>query len=100
MDQQGTDRTDVCFVELQETLDGCTALIFQRPEDPLMDGETAEAIALCEESSSGCIIWKRGKSAKEDAIAGLIARRKNAVPCYFGSALKLHGCTGAAGCPA
>lgn len=53
-----------------------------------MDGETAEAIALCEESLLEQYL-ETGEIRKEDA-ARMIARRK-IFPCYFGSALKLQG---------
>lgn len=86
MDQQGTDRTSL-LLELQKKLDE-HCIDFSAAEDPLMDGETAEAIALCEESLLEQYL-ETGKIRKEDA-ARMIARRK-IFPCYFGSALKLQG---------
>lgn len=86
MDQQGTDRTSL-LLELQKKLDE-HCIDFSAAEDPLMDGETAEAIALCEESLLEQYL-ETGEIRKEDA-ARMIARRK-IFPCYFGSALKLQG---------
>ena len=86
MDQQGTDRTSL-LLELQKKLDE-HCIDFSAAEDPLMDGETAEAIALCEESFLEQYL-ETGEIRKEDA-ARMIARRK-IFPCYFGSALKLQG---------
>ena len=86
MDQQGTDRTSL-LLELQKKLDE-HCIDFSAAEDPLMDGETAEAIALCEESLLEQYL-EMGEIRKEDA-ARMIARRK-IFPCYFGSALKLQG---------
>ena len=85
MDQQGTDRTSL-LLELQKKLD--EHCIDFSAADPLMDGETAEAIALCEESLLEQYL-ETGEIRKEDA-ARMIARRK-IFPCYFGSALKLQG---------
>ncbi len=86
MDQQGTDRMSL-LLELQKKLDE-HCIDFSAAEDPLMDGETAEAIALCEESLLEQYL-ETGEIRKEDA-ARMIARRK-IFPCYFGSALKLQG---------
>ena len=86
MDQQGTDRTSL-LLELQKKLDE-HCIDFSAAEDPLTDGETAEAIALCEESLLEQYL-ETGGIRKEDA-AQMIARRK-IFPCYFGSALKLQG---------
>ena len=86
MDQQGTDRPSL-LLELQKKLDE-HCIDFSAAEDPLMDGETAEAIALCEESLLEQYL-ETGEIRKEDA-ARMIARRK-IFPCYFGSALKLQG---------
>lgn len=86
MDQQGTDRTSL-LLELQKKLDE-HCIDFSAAEDPLMDGETAEAIALCEESLLEQYL-ETGEIRKEDAMR-MIARRK-IFPCYFGSALKLQG---------
>ena len=86
MDQQGTDRTSL-LLELQKKLDE-HCIDFSAAEDPLMDGETAEAIALCEESLLEQYL-ETGEIRNEDA-ARMIARRK-IFPCYFGSALKLQG---------
>ena len=86
MDQPGTDRTSL-LLELQKKLDE-HCIDFSAAEDPLMDGETAEAIALCEESLLEQYL-ETGGIRKEDA-AQMIARRK-IFPCYFGSALKLQG---------
>ena len=86
MDQQGTDRTSL-LLELQKKLDE-HCIDFSAADDPLSDGETAEAIALCEESLLEQYL-ETGKIRKEDA-ARMIARRK-IFPCYFGSALKLQG---------
>lgn len=86
MDQQGTDRTSL-LLELQKKLDE-HCIDFSAADDPLMDGETAEAIALCEESLLEQYL-ETGEIRKEDA-ARMIARRK-IFPCYFGSALKLQG---------
>ena len=86
MDQQGTDRTSL-LLELQKKLDE-HCIDFSAAEDPLMDGETADAIALCEESLLEQYL-ETGEIRKEDA-ARMIARRK-IFPCYFGSALKLQG---------
>ena len=86
MDQQGTDRTSL-LLELQKKLDE-HCIDFSAADDPLSDGETAEAIALCEESLLEQYL-ETGEIRKEDA-ARMIARRK-IFPCYFGSALKLQG---------
>lgn len=86
MDQQGTDRTSL-LLELQKKLDE-HCIDFSAADDPLSDGETAEAIALCEESLLEQYL-ETGEIRKEDA-ARMIARRK-LFPCYFGSALKLQG---------
>ena len=86
MDQQGTDRTSL-LLELQKKLDE-HCIDFSAAGDPLTDGETAEAIALCEESLLEQYL-ETGEIRKEDA-ARMIARRK-IFPCYFGSALKLQG---------
>lgn len=86
MDQPGTDRTSL-LLELQKKLDE-HCIDFSAAEDPLTDGETAEAIALCEESLLEQYL-ETGEIRKEDA-ARMIARRK-IFPCYFGSALKLQG---------
>lgn len=86
MDQQGTDRTSL-LLELQKKLDE-HCIDFSAAGDPLTDGETAEAIALCEESLLEQYL-ETGGIRKEDA-AQMIARRK-IFPCYFGSALKLQG---------
>ena len=86
MDQQGTDRTSL-LLELQKKLDE-HCIDFSAADDPLSDGETAEAIALCEESILEQYL-ETGEIRKEDA-ARMIARRK-IFPCYFGSALKLQG---------
>lgn len=86
MDQQGTDRTSL-LLELQKKLDE-HCIDFSAADDPLTDGETAEAIALCEESLLEQYL-ETGEIRKEDA-ARMIARRK-IFPCYFGSALKLQG---------
>lgn len=86
MDQQGTDRMSL-LLELQKKLDE-HCIDFSAAEDPLMDDETAEAIALCEESLLEQYL-ETGEIRKEDA-ARMIARRK-IFPCYFGSALKLQG---------
>ena len=86
MDQPGTDRTSL-LLELQKKLDE-HCIDFSATEDPLSDGETAEAIALCEESLLEQYL-ETGEIRKEDA-ARMIARRK-IFPCYFGSALKLQG---------
>ena len=86
MDQQGTDRTSL-LLELQKKLDE-HCIDFSAAGDPLTDGETAEAIALCEESLLEQYL-ETGEIRKEDA-AQMIARRK-IFPCYFGSALKLQG---------
>lgn len=86
MDQPGTDRTSL-LLELQKKLDE-HCIDFSAAGDPLTDGETAEAIALCEESLLEQYL-ETGEIRKEDA-ARMIARRK-IFPCYFGSALKLQG---------
>lgn len=86
MDQQGTDRTSL-LLELQKKLDE-HCIDFSAADDPLSDGETAEAIALCEESLLEQYL-ETGEIRKEDATR-MIARRK-IFPCYFGSALKLQG---------
>ena len=86
MDQQGTDRTSL-LLELQKKLDE-HCIDFSAADDPLSDGYTAEAIALCEESLLEQYL-ETGEIRKEDA-ARMIARRK-IFPCYFGSALKLQG---------
>ena len=86
MDQPGTDRASL-LLELQKKLDE-HCIDFSAAEDPLTDGETAEAIALCEESLLEQYL-ETGEIRKEDA-ARMIARRK-IFPCYFGSALKLQG---------
>lgn len=86
MDQPGTDRTSL-LLELQKKLDE-HCIDFSAADDPLSDGETAEAIALCEESLLEQYL-ETGEIRKEDA-ARMIARRK-IFPCYFGSALKLQG---------
>ena len=86
MDQPGTDRTSL-LLELQKKLDE-HCIDFSAADDPLSDGETAEAIALCEESLLEQYL-ETGEIRKEDA-ARMIAWRK-IFPCYFGSALKLQG---------
>lgn len=86
MDQPGTDRASL-LLEVQKKLDE-HCIDFSVAEDPLSDGETAEAIALCEESLLEQYL-ETGEIRKEDA-ARMIARRK-IFPCYFGSALKLQG---------
>lgn len=86
MDQPGTDRTSL-LLELQKKLDE-HCIDFSAADDPLSDPETAEALALCEESLLEQYL-ETGKIRKEDA-ARMIARRK-IFPCYFGSALKLQG---------
>ncbi len=86
MDQPGTDRASL-LLEVQKKLDE-HCIDFSVAEDPLSDGETAEAIALCEESLLEQYL-ETGEIRKEDA-ARMIVRRK-IFPCYFGSALKLQG---------
>ena len=86
VDQPGTDRASL-LLEVQKKLDD-HCIDFSAAEDPLSDGETAEAIALCEESLLEQYL-ETGEIRKEDA-ARMIARRK-IFPCYFGSALKLQG---------
>ena len=86
MDQPGTDRVSL-LLEVQKKLDE-HCIDFSAADDPLSDGETAEAIALCEESLLEQYL-ETGEIRKEDA-ARMIARRK-IFPCYFGSALKLQG---------
>lgn len=86
MDQPGTDRTSL-LLELQKKLDE-HCIDFSAADDPLSDPETAEALALCEESLLEQYL-ETGKIRKEDA-ARMIASRK-IFPCYFGSALKLQG---------
>ena len=86
MDQPGTHRARL-LEELQKKLDE-HCVDFSAADDPLSDPETAEALALCDETLLERYL-EDGRIEREDA-ARLIAQRK-VFPCYFGSALKLQG---------
>ena len=82
MDQSGTDRGKL-LRELQERLsDHCI------PFDAVQDEEWKESVAMCTEELMEQYL-ENGDIASED-IKTAIAKR-HIFPCFFGSALKIHG---------